>query len=569
MKQKQSIGVTLRLSRMLGKGGFGEVYLAHPIRSHVDVDGVEYPSSFVLKIICLDACEEENLQDIEKEMTIVSSFHHPHIVSSIDQWLEVGPSKFNNRFCLAMNFCDGGDLEGYIGRLRAQNSPPPLDCLLRVMAHILSALNYSHSKGVIHRDIKPSNVFITSETIPTRGNGGQVLPKVVIGDFGLSRPLNYCTEMVKTRVGTPGYLSPEIILSKPYNFKTDIFSVGVLFYEFMMLERPFWKPYYTHSNSFWATLHTNPGSKLIKSCTGWAGKSICFLVARMLSKNPAQRPTAFEALTAYSARLARIVSQECIEIVSDDVLYTSPASKLAVEEQPSLHLPGIVDVPPAGDSHPDKANGEKVKILDGPQHEKEVKAHADPKCKVLNANQEVSPRRKNTEASTAPSAVNPHLRTVHADPLKASNLQIPAKKGLLKPSPTANAGQRQLVQIEKGKEEKKVAKDNNKKPAREEIQLLKSNDDESDAHSPLPPADRLRQLKHCLIGQPPFTSNFDEALWAEVGYDCYAFILAKIASFNEVGGEGEILSALQTSNECPKRIVHTLHKMMEKNFRMG
>lgn len=569
MKRKQSIGVTVRVSRMLGKGGFGEVYLAHPFGSHVDVDGVEYPSSFVLKVLCLDCSKKLTLQEIEREMTAVSSFHHPHIISSIDQWLEVGPSQFNKRFCLAMSYCDGGDLNGYIENLQTQNTRPSVDCLLRIMTHVLSALNYSHAKGVIHRDIKPSNVFLTSEENPIRGTNGELIPKAVIGDFGLSRPLTYCTEVVQTRVGTPGYISPEIILSKPYNFKTDIFSAGVLFYELMMLEKPFWKLHYTNSHSFWTTLYTDPSSKLVKVCENWAGKSLCLLVAQMLNKDPAQRPTAYEALTTYSTRLTRVLSEECIELVSDNVLYASPASKLAVAEQPSLHEPEILVAPPVGDSYPDKEKGEKINLQEGVQEVKKIKAWSDPKCKELNAHPVVSPARKDIGGRTSPSAVKPHLPAAHADPLKASKTQRNAKKPLLKPSPAANSGQRRLVQIVKGKEEKKEADKSNEKPVCQEIQLLKPNDDVKAAHSPLPSTDRLRQLRHYLIGQPLFASNFDEALWAEVRHNCYAFILAKLASFNEVGGEGEILSALQTSNECPERVLHTLHKMVEKNLFMG
>ena len=78
-----------------------------------------------------------------------------------------------------------------------------------------------HSKNVLHRDLKSANVFLTSNKY------------VKIGDFGISKVLD--STSAKTFVGTPYYLSPEIIKSLPYSFKSDIWSLGVLLYEMCSL----------------------------------------------------------------------------------------------------------------------------------------------------------------------------------------------------------------------------------------------------------------------------------------------------------------------------------------------
>ena len=74
----------------------------------------------------------------------------------------------------------------------------------------------------MHRDIKSQNIFLDDDTIK-------------IGDFGLSKSLESTTDKTKTMVGTPYYLSPEIIESRPYSFKSDVWALGVLLYEMCAL----------------------------------------------------------------------------------------------------------------------------------------------------------------------------------------------------------------------------------------------------------------------------------------------------------------------------------------------
>lgn len=89
------------------------------------------------------------------------------------------------------------------------------------------AIKHVHDRKIIHRDIKGQNIFIT------KGN------TLKLGDFGIAKILNKTMEKAKTVVGTPYYLSPEIIESKPYSNKSDIWSMGVLLYEMCALKPPF------------------------------------------------------------------------------------------------------------------------------------------------------------------------------------------------------------------------------------------------------------------------------------------------------------------------------------------
>ncbi len=89
------------------------------------------------------------------------------------------------------------------------------------------AVKYIHDKKILHRDLKSSNIFICS-------NGN-----IKLGDFGIAKVLKNTNEFAKTIVGTPYYLSPEICLRKPYNQKSDIWSMGCILFELMNLRHAF------------------------------------------------------------------------------------------------------------------------------------------------------------------------------------------------------------------------------------------------------------------------------------------------------------------------------------------
>jgi NIMA (never in mitosis gene a)-related kinase len=91
-------------------------------------------------------------------------------------------------------------------------------------------LKHVHDRKIIHRDLKGANVFLTKKGI------------VKIGDFGIAKVLSHTVQKARTMVGTPYYLSPEIVQSKPYNNKTDIWSLGVMLYELCALKPPFDAP---------------------------------------------------------------------------------------------------------------------------------------------------------------------------------------------------------------------------------------------------------------------------------------------------------------------------------------
>ena len=99
--------------------------------------------------------------------------------------------------------------------------------VLEWMAQLVIGIALMHSKNILHRDLKTQNMFLTKDDV------------IKLGDFGIARVLSNTKSRAKTVVGTPYYLSPEIIRSEGYSFKSDIWSLGVLLYEIASLQPPF------------------------------------------------------------------------------------------------------------------------------------------------------------------------------------------------------------------------------------------------------------------------------------------------------------------------------------------
>lgn len=119
----------------------------------------------------------------------------------------------------------GGDIAGRIQEQKKQ--PFPENQVLDWFTQICLAIKHVHDRKVIHRDLKGQNIFLTKANI------------IKLGDFGIARVLNNTKDNAKTMIGTPYYLSPEIINGKAYSFKSDIWSLGVVLYEMCALKPPF------------------------------------------------------------------------------------------------------------------------------------------------------------------------------------------------------------------------------------------------------------------------------------------------------------------------------------------
>ncbi|XP_029348752.1 serine/threonine-protein kinase Nek5 isoform X2 [Echeneis naucrates] len=197
--------------RQIGQGSFGKAFLVR------DKAGGR---RCVVKQINLTKMSAREKEASRKEVMLLSKMKHPNIVSFTTSFQEGGS------LYIVMEYCDGGDL---MKRINMQRGVPfTEDQILSWFIQICLGLKHIHDRKVLHRDIKAQNIFLTNRGM-----------KAKLGDFGIARMLNNTMEMARTCVGTPSYLSPEICENRPYNNKTDIWSLGCVLYELCSLRHPF------------------------------------------------------------------------------------------------------------------------------------------------------------------------------------------------------------------------------------------------------------------------------------------------------------------------------------------
>ncbi|XP_036965989.1 serine/threonine-protein kinase Nek5-like isoform X5 [Acanthopagrus latus] len=199
--------------RQIGEGAFGKAFLVQDKGSGGD-------RQCVVKQVHLRQMSAREKEASTKEVTLLSKMKHPNIVTFITSFQERGS------LYIVMEYCDGGDLMKKINLQRGVHFTE--EQIVGWFVQICLGLKHIHDRKILHRDIKAQNIFLTS--------GGM---KVKLGDFGIARMLNNTMELARTCVGTPYYLSPEICESRPYNNKTDIWSLGCVLYELCTLRHPF------------------------------------------------------------------------------------------------------------------------------------------------------------------------------------------------------------------------------------------------------------------------------------------------------------------------------------------
>ncbi len=205
------------LTRVLGKGAMGIVYEGLDPRLNRKV-----AIKTILKGHLDDeAASKEYSMRFMREAQSVARLNHPNIVQVYD-FGEQGDIAY-----IVMEFIKGKELKSFFDA----NERFELKESVRIMCELLDALELAHEAGIVHRDIKPANVMLDSQA------------RVKLADFGVARVTDDRSNAEKTQagtmVGTPAYMSPEQITGGSIDRRSDVFSAGIILYQFLVGEKPF------------------------------------------------------------------------------------------------------------------------------------------------------------------------------------------------------------------------------------------------------------------------------------------------------------------------------------------
>jgi serine/threonine-protein kinase len=277
-------------TRLLGEGGMGKVYLARQLDlgRHVVIKTMH-------DHIAQDPAFRERFQ---RETLLMARFQHPYAVTLYDASLDDpdGP-------CIVMEFIRGLTLDQLLNQ-NGRMSPPRIARLLGQLCEVLQA---AHTEGIIHRDLKPANLMVVDPDTPYE--------KLKVMDFGLATLMGPAARRKMTdsngelAVGTPGYMSPELIRGEEVTHRADLYSVGVILYELLCGKVPFSDGSSTQIMMAQAT--EDPPSFAIAATGANVPPAVERVVMACLSRDPSQRPgSAHELAERFEAALEAAAEPE-------------------------------------------------------------------------------------------------------------------------------------------------------------------------------------------------------------------------------------------------------------------
>jgi serine/threonine protein kinase/Tfp pilus assembly protein PilF len=205
-------GGRYRIESLLGEGGMGAVYKAYD---------AELDRLVALKLLRPGLMmDQEALQRLKQELLLASKISHKNILRIHDLG-DAGGTKF-----ISMAFVEGDDLH----RLVRKQGRLPVERALRLMRQLCAALDAAHAEGVLHRDLKPQNILVDASDA------------AFVSDFGLAKSLDASTAGMTRAgelLGTPRYMSPEQVQGGKLDHRSDLYSLGLIFYEMLTGDVPF------------------------------------------------------------------------------------------------------------------------------------------------------------------------------------------------------------------------------------------------------------------------------------------------------------------------------------------
>lgn len=280
-----------RLENKIGKGGYGVVYKA----THL---ALNRPVAVKIFRPTVSNESEENLNRFRLEGISTYRVNHPNAVSILDSGVSSEGIVY-----LVMELLEGHSLATELDMVRTLS----IRRCLEILVPTCQVLAEAHRAGIVHRDIKPDNIFLH------KTHDGEMV-KVV--DFGIAKFLDKSSGMIDLQnltiqgivLGTPMYMSPERFSNMPYDGRSDIYSIGIMFYQMISGSPPFDM---TGAGGIFnlAILHLSKTPESLKILDPDVPPVIDDIIRRLLSKEPQCRPTA-EELAQELQKLLRNLSDK-------------------------------------------------------------------------------------------------------------------------------------------------------------------------------------------------------------------------------------------------------------------
>ncbi|MFT3835897.1 MAG: protein kinase [Myxococcaceae bacterium] len=218
----QTVG-RFRIERQLGEGGMGVVFEAIDTASGRRV---------ALKSVRQAEGSTDRASRLAREARLTEALDHPGIVRVLEVLEEHG------RLYVVMELVEGQSLRARIDAARERGSPLEVGEALKIAREVAEAVAHAHQRGVVHRDLKPENVMLARDRARVLDFGLAKLREVEGGLLYQAQTQSNVT--VEGQVlGTPAYMSPEQARGQEVGFRSDVFSLGVVLYELLTLQRPF------------------------------------------------------------------------------------------------------------------------------------------------------------------------------------------------------------------------------------------------------------------------------------------------------------------------------------------
>ena len=306
IKGLRAISEEYKEGKEIGKGTYGLVHMC----AHV---GTPHEQNLVIKKIDLAKMKRKEIADLVKEAKLLGMFNHPNIVKLRDYFITP------DNLCIVQEFCNAKDLAYEVKVMKKTKKLFPENVIWTWFLQISAAVKHIHDRKILHRDIKTANIFLHM----TDPKGW---PVCRLGDFGISKgacnrtdaalccrsaclrrhrcscdcalapadstcaphplhlppatALEATNALARSHVGTPYYMSPELCENKPYSYKSDVWSVGVVLYELASLRQPFGacvRAHNEHCQNITNLSHANPSSSLVRTrwCCRWQRRRRC------------------------------------------------------------------------------------------------------------------------------------------------------------------------------------------------------------------------------------------------------------------------------------------------------